>query len=107
MSGAGQSVAAGAALGAVVLRVTDGSGHAVAGAPVSVYQTVDGTVVCPGQGRCPLAQVYEKGQTAAVSDTNGLVSLGPMQMLGVAETTNIAASTGTQGFVSLALTSGP
>ncbi len=42
VSGAGQSVNGGTTLGTVVLQVTDGAGHPVAGAPVNVSQTVDG-----------------------------------------------------------------
>ncbi len=64
-------------------------------------------MACPARGRCPAAPLYESGKIAAVSDVNGLLSVTPMQMAGVAETTNMAASTGTQGFVSLALTSAP
>jgi hypothetical protein len=107
VSGAGQTVSGGAALETVVLRVTDGLGHPVVGAPVQIYQEVAGAVVCPVQGRCPAAPVYEKGQAAAASDGNGLLSVVPMQRMGIAEATNIAASTGTQGFVSLALMSVP
>ena len=107
VSGAGQAVSGGATLGPVVLRVTDGAGHPVVGAPIQLYQTVDGAVVCPVLGRCPAAPVYKTGQAAAVSDVNGLLNVTPMQMTGIAEATNIAASTGTQGFVSLALMSAP
>jgi hypothetical protein len=45
--------------------------------------------------------------TTAVSDANGLVSVAPMQVAGVAEVTNVAVATGTQGFVSLAVDQGP
>jgi IPT/TIG domain len=107
VSGAGQSVGAGATLGPVVLQVTDGAGHPVAGAGVNVYQTVDGAgMECPDRGRCPVAPVYESGVAQVVSDENGLVNIAPLQEMGVAETTNVAAATGTQGFLSLSLQAG-
>jgi hypothetical protein len=107
VGGAGQSVATAAPFAPVVLLVTDGAGHPVAGVPITVYQTVDGSgVVCPLRGACPVASVYQSGQGAVSSDENGLVMVTPMQSMGVAETTNIAAVAGTQGFVSMALLTG-
>ena len=98
---------AGKLLQPVVMQVTDGAGHPVAGAGVNVYQTVDGAGVgCPDRGRCPVAPVYESGVVQLVSDDNGLVSIAPLQQMGVAETTNIAVAVGTQGFISLALLAG-
>ncbi len=107
VSGAGQSVGVGGTLGPVVLQVTDGAGHPVAGAGVNVYQTVDGAGMgCPDRGRCPVAPVYESSVVQLVSDDDGLVSAAPLQAVGVAETTNVAAAVGTQSFVSLALLAG-
>jgi hypothetical protein len=108
VSGAGQSVAVSAAFAPVVLRVTDAGGDPVAGAAVSIYQTVDAAeMACPARGPCPIAPVLAASNTTAVSDANGLVSVVPMQMAGVGEVTNLAVATGTQGFASLALTQGP
>ncbi len=107
VSGAVQSVGVSGTLGPVVLQVTDGAGHPVAGAGVNVYQTVDGAgMACPDRGRCPVAPVYESGVVQLVSDDDGLVSVAPLQEMGVAETTNVAAAVGTQGFISLALLAG-
>ena len=106
VSGAGQAVSAGGTLGAVVVQVTDGAGHPVAGAAVEVYQTVEPGVACPALGRCPAQPVGQKGQSAAVSDADGLVTVTPMQLSGVAEVTNLVVTAGMQGFVSLALTKG-
>jgi hypothetical protein len=48
------------------------------------------------------------GSTAtALSDTNGLVSVTPLQIVATGETTNLAAATGTQGFTALSLTQLP
>ena len=108
VSGAGQSVESPAAFAPVVVMVTDASGNAVAGAAVSIYQTVDAAEMpCPARGPCPIAPVLGVSNATAFSDANGLVSVVPMQVAGVGEVTNIAAAAGTQGFVSLALTQGP
>jgi hypothetical protein len=108
MSGAGQWVAASATFAPVVLMVTDDSGNPVAGAPVAVHQTVDAAEIpCPTRGPCPIAPVLAASVAAAVSDADGMVSVLPKQIAGVAEVTNIAVAAGTQGFVSLSLQQGP
>jgi hypothetical protein len=108
LSGAGQTVSGVGTFAPVVLMVTDGSGDPVAGAPVAIHQTVDAAgMPCPARGACPIAPVLASASGTAVSDANGLVSVTPMQLAGVAEATNVAAATGTQGFVSLSLEQGP
>jgi hypothetical protein len=107
-SGAGQSVATGTALGAVALLVTDGAGHALPGATVTVFQTVyawEGA--CPAQGACAAAPVLKTSRTTAVSDANGLVPVTPLETPGVPQVVEIAAATGTQGFVTMSLTVTP
>jgi hypothetical protein len=54
-----------------------------------------------------VAPLLASSVSAAVSDSNGLVSVVPMQLAGVAVVTNIAVATGTQGFASLSLQQGP
>jgi hypothetical protein len=101
-------IAANGTLAAVILQVTDAAGHPVAGAPVKVYQTVDGwQPACPDRGRCPIPPTYASSQTSLVSDVNGLLTVAPEQLFGVAETTDFAAATGTQGFLSLTLEKQP
>jgi hypothetical protein len=108
VSGAGQAVPAGAAFAPVVVMVTDVTGDPVAGAAVSIYQTVDAAeMACPARGPCPVAPVVAASTASAISDANGLVSVVPMQVAGVGEVTNLAVAAGTQGFVSLALTQRP
>jgi hypothetical protein len=108
VSGAGQAVPLSGSFAPVVVRVTDGSGDAVAGAPVGVYQTVDAAEMpCPAHGPCPVAPVLAASNSTATSDANGLISVTPMQVTGVGEVTSIAVATGTQGFVSLAIDQGP
>ena len=104
VSGANQSVAANGTFSPVILLVTDTDSHPVAGAKVEIYQTVDAwQSPCSDRGRCPIAPVLASSQSSAVSDANGFVTIMPEQIQGAAETTNLAAATGTQGFVSLSL----
>jgi hypothetical protein len=90
------------------MQVTDAAAHPVAGAVVQIHQTVDAWQMdCPDRGRCPIAPVYTSSASSAISDADGLVTIIPAQVPGVAEITNIAAATGTQGFVSLAVQKQP
>lgn len=108
-SGAAQHVVLGGpALVPVVLLVTDGAGHALPGATVNVYQTAyawEG--VCATAGPCAAAPVLATSQSTAVSDGNGLVTVQPGVVAGVAQTVAIAASTGTKGFAAVELTVAP
>jgi len=75
---------------------------------VQVHQTVDAwQMPCPDRGRCPVPPSYDSQVSSAASDTNGLVTVAPMQLPGAAEVTNIVAATGEQGFVSLSLQKQP
>jgi hypothetical protein len=108
VSGANQIVGAGSTLVPVVLQVTDTVSHPVAGAVVRIYQTVNAwEAACPATGRCPIAPVNASSAASNTSDANGMITVTPQQIAGAAGVTNIAAATGTQGFVSLALQEQP
>jgi len=112
ISGANQAVSLSGLLpgtfAPLVLIVTDQSGDPVAGAPVVIYQMANAaSMPCPARGRCPVTPRLASSVTTAVSDTNGMVSVVPMQLAGVADVTNIAVATGTQGFTALPLMQGP
>jgi hypothetical protein len=108
ISGAGQSIASPATFAPVVLMVTDTLGHPVAGAAATVYQTVNAAEMpCPARGPCPIAPVLGASTAAAVSGIDGLLTVTPKQLAGTGEVTNIAAATGTQGFISLSLDQQP
>jgi len=97
-----------ATLSGVVLLVTDGVGHPLQGAGVQVYQTVSAWEgACAVGGRCAAAPVLAKGVTVGISDANGLVVVTPMVVPWVPQVVNLAAATGTQGFVMVALVKGP
>ena len=108
VSGDAQVVSAGSRLGTLVLRVTDGAGNGVAGATVSLYQTVTAwQPACPATGRCPVAPVYGSSKTTLVSDDDGLLSLTPLQYDGTAADTRIVAATGSSGYIALTLKKQP
>jgi hypothetical protein len=104
VSGAGQIVSASGTFAPVVLRVTDTASNPVAGAVVEVHQTVDAwQPACPDRGRCPIPPIFASSQYSVISDANGLLTITPEQLPGLAETTNLAAASGSQGFLSLTL----
>ncbi|MBB5342372.1 IPT/TIG domain-containing protein [Tunturibacter empetritectus] len=108
VSGVNQIVSANGTIAQVVLQVTDTASHPVGGAVVQIFETVNAwQPACPSRGRCPVAPVLASSQSSAVSDANGLLTIVPQQIPGIAETTNLAAATGTQGFLSLALQKQP
>ena len=108
LSGAGQSPNASATLAPVVLRVHDPAGHAIAAAVVTIHQTVEPwTLPCPDQGRCPIAPTYNSSTTTLTSALDGTFTITPLELANQPEVTHIAASTGTQGFLSLTLQKQP
>ena len=108
VSGAGQSISSTGTLTPVVLQVTDLAAHPIAGALVQIHQTIDAwQPPCPDRGRCPIAPVYGGSTVTATSDINGMLTVTPLELPGVATITNIAAATGTEGFVSLTLQKQP
>jgi hypothetical protein len=106
-SGGGQSVAATASLQPVTFQVSDSAGHPLPGASVTLYQTSYAWQGLCSTARCPSAPVLATSRTSAVSDTNGQVSVAPLQVPGVAQTVAIAASTGSTGFATTTLTVHP
>ena len=105
-SGGQQSTAGSVSYAPLQLEVVDGSGHPVVGAAVSVYQTVTAvSVSCPAQGRCPAAPVIATNVIEMTSGSDGMVWVTPLAAPSYAgETqTEIAASVGTQGFVTTVL----
>ncbi|HEY0263028.1 MAG TPA: IPT/TIG domain-containing protein [Granulicella sp.] len=106
-SGAGQSVASTEALAPFLFTVMDGDGNPVAGASVTVHQSVSQwTAACPETGRCPDAPTVQQNVTTVVTDINGTAAVAPLQIAG-AEVTDVVATSGARGFVSLAVQKHP
>ena len=104
----GQSVNQGALLQPVRLLVTDGAGHPVQDANLTIHQRVlswEGN--CVGSNRCAATAVLEAGDTVSTSGGDGSVVLQPMQVKGVPQTVEIAISYGTVGFLTLTLVKTP
>ncbi|WP_198152113.1 beta strand repeat-containing protein [Granulicella tundricola] len=97
MSGGAQAVSGGAGFVPVVMQVTDLAGNAVAGAAVTISQTVSAmTVACPVHGRCPAAPVLASSAKTLVSSASGMVSVMPMTVAGTATETKLVMTVGTQ-----------
>jgi hypothetical protein len=108
VSGTGQAVSGGTAFMPLTAQVIDGAGHAIAGAPVTIYQAVtERNIACPVHGRCPAAPVLASGSAQAVTDANGGLTVIPLTYNGVSTSTNIAISAGTQGFAAANLVKTP
>ena len=108
VNGASQSVSAGTELVPVTLDVTDTAGHALEGAAVWVYQTADAWEgECSVAGRCAASPVLASSQSGAISDSSGSVTVMPLEVPGLPQVVNIAAVTGTQGFVTVSLPVAP
>jgi len=104
VSGSQQSIRAADLFAPVVLLVTDISGNPVAGAEVIIHQTVEPwSPPCTGQGRCPIAPIYDSSTSTLISNLDGTITLQPLDLPTKPEITHIAAATGTQGFASFAL----
>lgn len=107
-SGAGQSVSQTSTLAPVTINITDGSGHALPGASVTLNQQVNAWEgPCIGAAICPAAPLLAKSTATAAADANGNVQITPLQVPGQPQVVNLAIITGTQGFVSLSLIKTP
>lgn len=100
VSGSNQSIPATATYSPVVLRITDPDGHPVAGASVTVHQTLQpGLPACPPQGRCPIAPIYQSASNTLISGLDGTIAISPIGEPGGPATTHLAAAAGTGGFL--------
>ena len=108
VSGDVQTLTSADTLGTVAMRVVDTAGHPVAGAGVGVYQAVSGwQPPCTGSGRCAKAPVYGKSTAQVMSDDDGMIAITPLQYGNTATVTQITATVGTQGAVTVTLQKAP
>ena len=108
VSGGRQAATGGAALAPVVAQVSDGAGHPVAGAAVTVYQSATAlTLDCPTQGRCPAQPVLGSKVTVVTTAADGTVSVSPLVVPGFATETSLAFATGPAGFATATVTNRP
>ncbi len=108
VSGGAQSAQNGAGLLPITIVVTDSSGHPIGSAPVTVSQTVTAlNQACPTHGRCPAAPVLNSQINTIVSSLDGTVIITPLSVSGVPTQTELAISSGTQGFATAVVSSNP
>lgn len=108
VSGAAQSISPSATFAPVILQVSDPDGHPVAGASVTIYQTVEPWLpLCPPRGRCPIAPIYQSSSTTLISGLDGTIQVSPLEVPGTPERTHLAAATGASGFLTLNLRKHP
>ncbi|GAC1420397.1 MAG: hypothetical protein NVSMB62_14280 [Acidobacteriaceae bacterium] len=108
LTGGGQRIAAAGTFAPVVVQVVDPAGHPVAGASVTLHQSLDQLQMpCPDHGACPIPQNLGGSTGTLVSDANGLINAIPAQISGQTAVTHLALACGTAGFLSLSLTQGP
>lgn len=108
LRGAGQSVPASGTLATVTVLATDLNGNPLQGAPVDLHQRVlawEGA--CLSAGPCASAPVLASSQAMEVSGVDGTLNVTPLQVPNAPQTAELAASTGTQGFVTWTLIKTP
>lgn len=107
-TGVPATASAAATLATTQLLVTDGLGHPLQGAPVTIYQRVlDWEGPCLATARCPAAAVLKASQSSFISGADGTISFDPLQIAGRPQVIEIAASTGLSGFLTITLTKTP
>ena len=108
ISGLNQIVSSGQNFAPVTLEVTDAVGHPMAGANVTLYETLHAwTPDCPSQGQCPAAPVLAQAVAQAVSGTDGSATFTPLSMNGQPGRLSIVAVTGPSASLSFELDSPP
>lgn len=110
VSGTSQSlqVSASISASAVVMRVLDMNGNAMAGGTVTVTQSLYAwTPPCPVHGRCAQAQLLATQTVTATAALDGSVSVTPLALPGVATRLVGVAATGNAGVLDFTVETHP
>jgi hypothetical protein len=92
----------------VVLQVTDALGNPLAGAVVTVYETLDAwTPACAAQSACPPAPLIQQQSLQLISASDGTVTLNPIAASGQPDRLYITAVTGSSAMLNFVLTQYP
>ena len=104
VAGTVQSLPASGAPGVTILRVLDMNGNAMAGATVTLYQSVYARAPpCPPHGRCAQPQLLGTQTSTATSALDGTVSFAPASLPGVPTNVIGLATTGNTGTLAISI----
>lgn len=108
ISGIAQNIPAGQPFSPIVLQVTDATGNPLAGAIVTLYQTLDAwTPACSPEAVCPPAPLIGQQTVQLTSGADGAVTLNPLSGSGQPVRLYITAVTGSSAMLNFALTQYP
>ncbi|HUY80182.1 MAG TPA: IPT/TIG domain-containing protein [Acidobacteriaceae bacterium] len=108
ISGIAQNIPVGQPFSPVVLQVTDSFGNPLAGAIVTVYETLDAwTPACSAQATCPPAPLIQQQTLQLTSGADGTVTLNPISASGQPDRLHITAVTGSSAMLNFVLTQYP
>ncbi|HTV05279.1 MAG TPA: IPT/TIG domain-containing protein [Acidobacteriaceae bacterium] len=108
ISGITQNIPVGQLFTPIVLQVTDPSGDPLAGAVVTIYETLDAwTLACPPQSVCSPAPLIQKQALQLTSAADGTVTLNPISASGQPVRLYVTAVTGSSAMLNFMLTQYP
>ena len=92
----------------IVLQVTDPLGNPLAGAIVTIYETLDAwTPACAAQAACPPAPLIQQQSQQLISAADGTVTFNPIAASGQPDRLFITAVTGSSAILNFGLTQYP
>lgn len=108
VAGTSQSLPASGTPGMITLRVLDMDGNSMAGATVTLYQSLYAWAPpCPAQGRCAQPQLLGTQAAIATSALDGTVSFTPTSLPGTATRLMGVAATGDSSTLGIAIEQHP
>lgn len=108
IAGVSQTLAAGQFFSPVALEVTDSSGHPLAGAIVTFYETLDRwTPPCSPGASCPPAPLIQQQTAQATSGPDGMVVLTPIDSSSEAARLYVTAVVGNSAILNFELEQHP
>lgn len=108
VAGISQNISSSATPGVIILRALDMNGNPMAGATVTLYQSVYAWAPpCPAHGRCAQAQFLGSQTAIATSGLDGTVSFTPASLPGVPTNLVGVAATGDTSTIAVAIEQHP
>jgi len=108
VAGTVQNIAVSATPAQITLRVRDTSGNPMAGATVTLFQSIFAWgAPCPPHGRCAQAQLLSNQVSTTMSAVDGTVTFTPASIPGVPTTVIGIAATGSTSTLNIAVEQHP